>query len=100
MTSPKRTMDVLLPWPHGWDQMQWQIAAWVSEHPDRARVQVLWNENRLNTQIDVASFQTLTAEFHQALQERLGQRFEWQFEKREELTGHRLILGISAPDGA
>lgn len=100
MSTPKRTMDVLLPWPHAWDQMQWKIAAWVSEHQDRARVQVLWNDTRLNTQVDVAAFQTLTTDFYQALQQRLGYRFEWQFEKHDELTGHRLTLEISAPDGA
>lgn len=100
MSTPKRTMEVLLPWPHAWDQMQWQIAAWVSEHQDRACVQVLWNETRLNTQVDVAAFQNLTTDFYQALQERLGQRFEWRFEKHGEWTGHRLILDIGAPDRA
>jgi hypothetical protein len=100
MSTPKRTMEVLLPWPHAWDQMQWQIAAWVSEHQDRACVQILWNETRLSTQVDVGAFQTLTTDFYQALQQCLGQRLEWQFAKNGELTGHRLILDISAPDGA
>jgi hypothetical protein len=100
MSTPKRTMDVLLPWPHAWDQMQWQIAAWVSENQDRARVQVLWNETRLSAQVDVAAFQTLTTDFYQALQQRLGLGFEWRFEKHGELTGHRLILDICAPNGA
>lgn len=99
MSTPKRTMDVLLPWPHAWDQMQWQIAAWVSEQQDRACVQVLWNETRLNAQVDVVAFQTLTTDFYQALQQRLGLRFEWRFEKQGELTGHRLILDICAPHG-
>jgi hypothetical protein len=100
MSTPKRSMDVLLPWPHAWDQMQWQIVAWVSEHQDRAHVQVLWNETRLNAQVDVAAFQTLTTDFYQALQQRLGLRFEWRFEQHGELTGHRLNLDICSPKGA
>lgn len=99
MTVSYKT-DVLLPWPQGWEQMQWELAAWLAEHGDRAHVQVVWNETRLNTQVDVAEFKTITTDFYRVLQHRLGDGCQWQFEKREQSTGHRLVLGISAPKGA
>jgi hypothetical protein len=75
--------------------MQWEIAAWVAEHGDRSHVQVVWNETRLGTEVNAADFQAATTVFYQALQQRLGHEWQWQFEKNGP-AGHRLVLGLAA----
>jgi hypothetical protein len=92
-------MNVLLPWPMCWEQMQWEMAAWVAEHGECAHVQVVWNEVRLNAEVAATEFQSITTDFNKALHQRLGDGCQWQFEKQGELIGHRLILGKSAAQG-
>ncbi len=100
MTTSIYQTDVDLPWPLAWEMMQWEMAAWVAEYGDRALVQVIWNERILAAQVEAAEFQTITTDFYRTLQHRLGHACQWRFEKQEESTGHRLILGVSAPQGA
>lgn len=95
MSPLKHSTDILLPWPQSWERMQWEIAAWVAEHGDRSHVQVVWNETRLGTEVNAADFQAATTVFYQALQQRLGHEWQWQFEKNGP-AGHRLVLGLTA----
>lgn len=95
MSPLKHPTDILLPWPQSWERMQWEIAAWVAEHGDRSHVQVVWNETRLGTEVNAADFQAATTVFYQALQQRLGHEWQWQFEKNGP-AGHRLVLGLAA----
>jgi hypothetical protein len=95
MSALQYPTDILLPWPQSWESMQWQIAAWVAEHGDRSCVQVVWNETRLSTEVNAANFQAMTTAFYQAVQQRLGSQWQWQFEKNG-LAGHRLVLAIAA----
>lgn len=95
MSPLKHPTDILLPWPQSWERMQWEIAAWVAEHGDRSHVQVVWNETRLGTEVNAADFQAATTVFYQALQQRLGHEWQWQFEKNGP-AGHRLVLGLTA----
>ncbi len=83
-----------LPWPHVWDQMQWQIAAWMSKYGPCASVRVVWNQTRLIHEIAPAMFQSSTAEFCEAVRQQLGSHFDWQFEHRELEQPHRLHLGL------
>jgi hypothetical protein len=99
MITVQCKMDVLLPWPLCWEQMAWEMAAWVAEHGEFAHVQVVWNEVRLNSEVAAAEFQSATTDFYKALHQRLGDGCLWQFEKQAELIGHRLILGKSAAQG-
>lgn len=92
-----RTHTVDLPWPHGWDQMQWLIAAWVSRHGERASIQVCWNETLLTEQVDAATFQAATTDFYRVLQQRLGEACQWQFERQAARSGHRLVLSWVDP---
>ncbi|MFY7940156.1 MAG: hypothetical protein ACOVOX_04530 [Burkholderiaceae bacterium] len=94
MSPLKYPTDILLPWPQSWERMQWEIAAWVAEHGDRSRVQVVWNETRLGTEVNAADFQAATTVFYQALQQRLGHEWQWQFEKNGP-AGHRLVFGLA-----
>jgi hypothetical protein len=89
-------MNVLLSWPMCWEQMQWEMAAWVAEHGECAHVQVVWNEVRLNAEVTATEFQSITTDFYKALHQLLGDGCQWQFEKQGESIGHRLILGKSA----
>lgn len=100
MITNVHQMEVLLPWAQAWVQMQWEIAFWVAEQGDRARIQVVWNEERLSAEVDVAEFQATTTPFYKALQQRLADGCQWQFKKQEGSTGHRLVLGLSASQGA
>jgi len=93
MTSEAFSLDIALPWPQGWEQVQWEVAAWVAEHGDRARVQVVWNETRLYSEVDAAKFQAETTPFFQALKDRLGEGLRWQFDQLSASTQHRLVLG-------
>jgi hypothetical protein len=79
-----------------WEQMAWEMSAWVAEHGECAHVQVVWNEKRLNSEVVATEFQALTTDFYKALHQRLGNSCLWRFEKKDESIGHRLILGKSA----
>ena len=96
MKPAMHTLEVLLPWPMCWEQMTWEISAWVAEHGECAHVQVVWNETRLNSEVAAAEFQALTTDFYKALHKRLGNGCLWRFEKQDASIGHRLILGKSA----
>jgi hypothetical protein len=82
-----------------WEQMAWEMSAWVAEHGECAHVQVVWNEKRLNSEVAATEFQALTTDFYKALHQRLGNSCLWRFEKQDESIGHRLILGKSAAQG-
>ena len=99
MKSAVHKMEVLLPWPMCWEQMAWEITAWVAEHGECTHVQVVWNEKRLNSEVAATEFQALTTDFYKALHQRLGNSCLWRFEKQDESIGHRLILGKSAAQG-
>lgn len=91
------THTVDLPWPQGWDQMQWLAAAWLARHGERARIEVCWNEALLAQQVDARTFQALTTDFYRALQQRLQGGCEWRFEPQALDVGHRLRLGACEP---
>ena len=92
MSAKIFTVD--LPWPYSWDQMQWQIAAWLARHDERATIEVCWNETLLAKQVDAALFQSVTTDFYRALQQRLNGACQWKFEQLGTSSGHRLILGL------
>ena len=99
MKSAMHTLEVLFPWPMSWEQMAWEITAWVAEHGECAHVQVVWNEKRLNSEVAATEFQALTTDFYKALHQRLGNSCLWRFEKQDESIGHRLIFGKSTAQG-
>lgn len=91
------THTVDLPWPQGWDQMQWLAAAWLARHGERALIEVCWNEALLAQQVDAGTFQALTTDFYRALKQRLQGGCEWRFEPQALDVGHRLRLGVCEP---
>jgi hypothetical protein len=86
-----------LPWPQGWDQMQWLIAAWLARHGKRATVHVCWNETRLHEEVDAAAFKSITTDFYRALQSQLNEACQWHFDKQDVGKGHLLVLGLRGP---
>ena len=95
MNASQHKFEIALPWPQCWEKMQWDIAAWISQHDQRAQVHVIWNESVLKAQVSTLHFQEMTKDFLQALQKRLGKEFIWQFDSTEESSTHKLILGVS-----
>ena len=95
MNSIKHKFEIALPWPQCWEKMQWHIAAWVSQHDQRAQVHVSWNESALKAQVSTLHFQEMTKDFLHAIQKRLGNGCLWQFDNSEKSSTHKLILGVS-----
>ena len=72
--------------------MSWEIAHWVSCHPDTACVKLVWNEDLLTRQIDSDGFHQATQAMRETLEKTLSSRLEWQIQRHGDAQPHQLIL--------
>ena len=97
MKTATHTVTNDLPWPQVWTVMGWEIAQWVSCHPQTACVKVVWNEDVLTRQIDSHGFHQATHETRQALEQALGTRLEWLIQRLGDEHRHALFLSNPHP---
>lgn len=75
-------------WPLCWQLMQWDLVLWASIAKNNASIHVKWNEATLQSQIAPKEFQQTVIEFKQVLNEKLGQRLNWQIDTQSQHAAH------------
>ncbi len=98
MSATPLERHITLPWPHCWTQAQWDIAAWLARHGDRARVELTWNETALASQVTPEAMRAATAAGWEALRVRLGDGCRWHVAAGEPADPHRLRLWCAPAD--
>jgi hypothetical protein len=94
MSTTTRTLDIQTPWPYCWAHISWEIAAWIARHGERAHVQLIWNESRLDAQVQAQDFIHETKPFHDEAKKLLDTHLDWQYQQAASEQGHQLCLTL------